>query len=142
MCETSIFLKSFLMQIWCKKVTLQKSNYRKINFFDFCKCYIKILFHIIIQTVVVNALAFNEAIIGSIKINDFKRKIFVFILSNNIEKNLRNPVKHHLECMGPVQQTDIIGVTTVFKKNLIHKLPLKKQKKSILNVATACYIFV
>lgn len=38
-----------------------------------CKWYIRILFHIITQTIVVNALAFYKTVVGPIKINDFKR---------------------------------------------------------------------
>lgn len=62
------------------------------------------MFHIITQTIVVNALAFYKAVIEQIKINDFKIKIFVSILSN-IEESTRNPLKHHLERAGPAQQT-------------------------------------
>lgn len=66
------------------------------------KWYIRLLFHIITQTMVVNAWVLYQKIMGKIKLNLFKRRIFLNLLE---AKQPTTPSKRHkLEKIGSYRE--------------------------------------
>lgn len=67
------------------------------------KWYIRLFFHIVTQTIMVNAWKLYQDNVGKMRFNDCKRKIFVSLLSqDNVRTTSR---RHQLERAGPAKVT-------------------------------------
>ncbi|VDP42327.1 unnamed protein product [Heligmosomoides polygyrus] len=67
------------------------------------KWYIRLFFHIATQTIMGNAWKLYQDNVGKMRFNDFKRKIFVSLLSqDNVRTTSR---RHQLERAGPAKVT-------------------------------------
>ena len=67
------------------------------------KWYIRLLFHIITQTMMINAWTLYRKIAGDIKLNVFKRKVFVSLL--NPSRPSTPTTKHQLEKIGTSRES-------------------------------------